>query len=134
VLEIPALESPFAERPLSRLIANPLSDSQALRILLVEDHEDSARLIAQLLRKLNYQVTSAGTVHGALQAAESEQFDLLGQLRKKWPIQGIALTGFGMEEDMKMSHEAGFLEHLTKPVNFQKLEMAIQRAAVVPRE
>jgi two-component system, chemotaxis family, CheB/CheR fusion protein len=149
VLEIPALESPFADRPLSRLIAGPLTDSQSLRILLVEDHEDSARLIAQLLRKLNYQVTSAGTVHGALQAAESEQFDLLvsdiglpdgngldllGELRKKWPIQGIALSGFGMEEDMKMSHQAGFLEHLTKPVNFQKLELAIQRASTVPRE
>ncbi len=149
VLEVPAMESPFLERPLSRLLSGTPPDDHTLRILLVEDHEDSARLIAQLLRKLNYRVTAAGTLRGALQAAESEQFDLLvsdiglpdgnglellGQLRKKWPIQGIALSGFGMEEDVKMSQEAGFVEHLTKPVNFQKLEMAIQRVASAPKE
>jgi CheY-like chemotaxis protein len=40
-------------------------------------------------------------------------------------IPAIALTGFGMEHDVARSLEAGFTEHLTKPVNFQKLEAVI---------
>ncbi|HVK37283.1 MAG TPA: hypothetical protein VNA88_04875, partial [Candidatus Kapabacteria bacterium] len=43
------------------------------------------------------------------------------------PLAGIALSGFGMEDDIRRSHEAGFSEHLIKPVNFQALQDAIQR-------
>jgi CheY-like chemotaxis protein len=42
----------------------------------------------------------------------------------------IALTGFGMEQDVARSLAAGFTEHLTKPVNFQKLEAVIHTLAV----
>jgi len=41
----------------------------------------------------------------------------------------IAMTGFGMEEDVSRSTEAGFSEHLTKPINFQRLESVIQNIA-----
>jgi CheY-like chemotaxis protein len=43
------------------------------------------------------------------------------------PIKGIALSGFGREEDVKKSKQAGFYEHLTKPINFKRLKTAIQQ-------
>ena len=50
------------------------------------------------------------------------------QLRAKCPMKGIAVSGFGMEEDIRKSKEAGFIEHLTKPVGLQTLIEAIQQA------
>jgi CheY-like chemotaxis protein len=57
--------------------------------------------------------------------------DLIQQLRKNGDLNGpaVALTGFGMEEDLAKSHEAGFTEHLTKPINFQRLQMVVQKIA-----
>ena len=49
------------------------------------------------------------------------------ELLKRRPIKGIALSGFGMEEDVRKSKEAGFYEHLTKPINFKRLETAIKQ-------
>jgi CheY-like chemotaxis protein len=49
------------------------------------------------------------------------------QLRSRRPIKGIALSGFGMEDDVRMSWDAGFAEHLIKPVNANQLEAAIRR-------
>jgi CheY-like chemotaxis protein len=46
------------------------------------------------------------------------------------PVPGIALSGFGMDEDLRKSREAGFVAHLTKPVDFPKLEAVIRQ--VVP--
>ena len=44
-------------------------------------------------------------------------------------IEGIALSGVGMEGDVLRSHEAGFAAHLVKPVNLNDLQSAIQRIA-----
>jgi CheY-like chemotaxis protein len=55
--------------------------------------------------------------------------DLIRKLLAERPIKGIALSGYGMEEDIQRSREAGFEEHLTKPINLQKLEATIQRVA-----
>jgi CheY-like chemotaxis protein len=52
--------------------------------------------------------------------------DLMRLLLQRRPIKGIALSGFGMEEDVKKSKEAGFYEHLIKPINFNRLESAIR--------
>ena len=38
----------------------------------------------------------------------------------------LALSGFGSEQDVKQAREAGFSEHLTKPINFERLEKTIQ--------
>ena len=55
--------------------------------------------------------------------------DLMRTLRERHGLRGIALSGYGMEEDLRRSKEAGFLEHLTKPVDLPTLEAALQRAA-----
>ena len=49
------------------------------------------------------------------------------ELRATKGLRGIALSGFGMENDITRARDAGFSEHLTKPINFERLEDAIQR-------
>ncbi|CAN5645280.1 hypothetical protein BH09PLA1_BH09PLA1_17920 [soil metagenome] len=120
-----------------------LADHEPLRILLVEDHTDTANMMARLLRANHYQVQTAGNVTDALELASRELFDVvisdLGLpdgtghdlmrrlLDRSGLIKGIALTGFGMESDLDRSRESGFSEHLTKPVDLHRLEASIQR-------
>jgi PAS domain S-box-containing protein len=115
-----------------------------LRVLLVEDHEDTARIMARLLRSSRHQVTLAHNVASALQKAGSQGFDLLisdiglpdgtgyellEKVQRLTPMRAVALTGFGMEEDVDKSMKAGFVAHLTKPVNFQRLEAILHQIA-----
>jgi two-component system, chemotaxis family, CheB/CheR fusion protein len=115
-----------------------------LRILLVEDHSDTASALADLLRVQGHLVRVAGTVAQALALAEKGDLDLVvsdlglpdgsGQdlmrkLSQRFHLRGIALSGYGMEDDVRRSREAGFEQHLTKPVNLQALEAAIQQVA-----
>jgi PAS domain S-box-containing protein len=116
------------------------STHKHLSILLVEDHEDTLRVMARLLRSYGYDVSTAGSVRTALDLADAGAFDLLISdlglpdgsgldvmrgVRSGQQVPGIALTGFGMEEDVKRSKEAGFELHLTKPINLAMLEAAI---------
>jgi two-component system, chemotaxis family, CheB/CheR fusion protein len=118
--------------------------SQPLRVLLVEDHPDTRNVLAGLLGTLNYAVKTASSVKAALQLAATERFDLvvsdlglpdgtghdlMKQLRDRYAIKGIAISGYGMEKDQQRSWEAGFLDHVVKPVNFSQLAAAIQRVA-----
>ncbi|HEX8281384.1 MAG TPA: response regulator, partial [Chthoniobacterales bacterium] len=52
-------------------------------------------------------------------------YELMEELRAQKNMRGIALSGFGMENDVNRAREAGFSEHLTKPINFERLEEAI---------
>jgi len=116
---------------------------KSMRVLLVEDHEDTNRSLTQLLRRRGYHVQPAHSVQAALEAAAHEQFDvlvsdiglpdgsgidLMEKLRNNHPIFGIALTGFGMEDDLRKSHEVGFNHHLVKPVDLNRLDALIQQA------
>lgn len=58
-------------------------------------------------------------------------FDLMRELRDRHGLKGIAVSGFGMEEDLRRSRESGFLEHLIKPVDIDKLRAALARAAAL---
>lgn len=55
--------------------------------------------------------------------------DLMRDLVRHHPIPGIALSGYGMNDDIRDSMDAGFSRHLTKPVNWQELKTAIQKIA-----
>lgn len=122
----------------------PLCRQQECRILLVDDHDDTLQVLSRLLRGHGYAVETATTVGSAVEAAAAGRFDLLisdiglpdgsgteiiRQVKSHYDIRGIALSGFGMDEDVRRSREAGFEEHLTKPVNFRVLEAAIRRLA-----
>ena len=113
----------------------------ALKILLVEDHEPTRITLASLLTRRGYQVKSAASVAEARALAAEQQFhllisdiglpdgngfDLMKELRiRDNSLQGIALTGYGMEQDIAASRNAGFGGHLTKPVRVQSLEEAL---------
>jgi CheY-like chemotaxis protein len=117
---------------------------RAARVLLAEDHADTAKVMAKLLRQSGYVVRAAGTVAEALALAEAEPFDvvvsdiglpdasgydLMRQLKARYGMRGIALSGYGMEEDARRSREAGFDDHIVKPVNVPQLRTAIARMA-----
>ena len=59
-------------------------------------------------------------------------FQLIETVRKKAATPAIALSGFGMEEDVTQSQLSGFDAHLTKPVNFHNLEAAIRKLTARP--
>jgi len=122
---------------------------EPLRIFLVEDHADTREALAGLLEIYGHQVRSAGSVAAALAALGDAPFDLVISdiglpdgsgldlmreivARSPGGARGICLTGFGMEEDIRKSREAGFLAHLTKPVNLQELQAVLSRVMREP--
>ena len=147
LLELPAVEGPTEPANAGRpAVADEPSDAGSRRILLVEDNLDTLQVMARLLARKGHRVTTADGLLAALRAAKDLEFDvlisdlglpdgsgldLIRRLRERHPtpIPGIALSGFGMDDDLRRSREAGFLEHLIKPIDFPNLEAAIRRVA-----
>jgi len=113
-----------------------------LRLLLVEDHESTLDVVSQLLRLTGHRVTTATNIKEALTAAAADQFDLvisdlglpdgsglelMEKLRNTYGLRGIALTGYGAEEDIARTRKAGFVTHLVKPISFDDLGREIAR-------
>lgn len=111
-------------------------------ILVVEDHDDTLRSMKMLLNRLGYEVLAAETMTDALRIAEEQHFDillsdiglpdgngldLLRKIRIRRNVPALALSGFGMDEDIDRSREAGFSDHLTKPVSIDRLQAAISQ-------
>ena len=111
-------------------------------ILLVEDHGDTAKVLARLLRSKGFKVTVSASLNAAIRAAQEHNFhllisdiglpdgtglDVLHFLHQRQHIPAIALSGFGMEDDIRRSREAGFDEHLVKPIDIQQLQQIIDR-------
>ena len=91
----------------------------ARRVLLVEDSEDIRTALAELLELLGHRVEA---VADGLEVARRIRAELGGGPRL------VALTGAAREEDRRRSREAGFEEHLVKPVDLAHLEAVISRA------
>ena len=51
--------------------------------------------------------------------------DLMRELRDRDGMSGIAISGYGMDDDIQQSLDAGFFEHITKPIQLEKLKAAI---------
>jgi CheY-like chemotaxis protein len=51
------------------------------------------------------------------------------QLSNDYGLRGIALSGYGMAEDLSKTEQAGFLAHLVKPINFEQLHRVLQQFA-----
>ena len=114
-----------------------------LKILLVDDHEDTCAALEKLLVRRGHLVAAAYSVRSAMEAAAHNKFellisdvalpdgtgmDLMMQLRAISTIPGIAISGFGNNTDIERSLQAGFSEHLIKPIKLDDLEAAIERA------
>ena len=143
---LPGREPAEGNTPPSRSTrSNDRPASDPLMILVVEDEDATRRLMGRLLRAQGHAVTMASTISEGTNQAAAAPFDLvisdiglpdgsgLDLMRRivalKGPIAAIALTGYGMEEDIVRSREAGFTAHMTKPIDFTKLEALIRQIA-----
>ncbi len=117
---------------------------RSLRLLVVEDHPDSAELLAELLEHHGHSVRIATTASDAIALANEQAFDvvlsdvglpdasgyeLMEQLRDRFSLKGIAVTGSGRAADVERGRAAGFSAHLTKPFSMRSLERALEELA-----
>ena len=140
IVRLPVTAFPISRQPEEsgrRAPARP----RGLRILYVEDHLDTLQVMTRLLEKMGHHVTHAGSFHAALECAARENFDLLitdlslpdgdgadlfPMLRSKKAVPyGVALTGLGMEDDIRRTRAAGYSAHLTKPLDIAELQRTL---------
>ena len=141
VLTLPQSREAQSERP-PEPAGGEDAEAPARHLLIVEDHADTARVLSRLLRKRGYEVLIAGTVARALEIIATETveivvsdvglpdgtgYELIRRARELRPLTGIAMSGFGMEDDITRSREAGFAEHLVKPVDAAIIDETIRR-------
>lgn len=129
--------------------ADPLAlqpgTTRSMRLLIVEDHEATRTVLSRLLSRHGHQVTTVGTMAAAIAAFGDAHFDavvsdlglpdgsgleLMRELQRMRPVPAIALSGYGMEEDLRQSKEAGFFAHLVKPVKLDQLRMLLEQIPV----
>ncbi len=137
------------DRPLAAVSA--AIARRAMRVLVVEDHHDTAEQFARLLRRAGHEVICAGSIKEAqthalvapdqnracafdilisdLDLPDGSGLDLMRNLTPRYPIHGIAISGHGMKEDVDASLQAGFSYHITKPVNWAELKAVIDKIA-----
>lgn len=114
----------------------------APRVLIVDDNEDGAEMLSIILSQKGYDMRVAHDAPSALELAESfrpgtafidiglpvmDGYELAARLRAMPALSGIrliALTGYGQEGDRRRAIEAGFDQHLVKPVDISALEAA----------
>jgi PAS domain S-box-containing protein len=132
---------PFPEAQIQASKPRPFR-GKSYRLLVVEDHEPTLAVLTRLLRSQGHDVMTASTVKDALNLASEHTFDfvisdlglpdgsgidLMMQLSNDYGLRGIALTGYGMAEDLAKTERAGFLAHLVKPINFDQLHRVLER-------
>lgn len=120
------------------------ASGRSLQILLVEDHEPTRLALRRFLTTRNHRVVVAGTLAEGRAAAAANTFDLLmsdiglpdgnghalvREFQEHGGTLAVALTGYGMEDDVQRSREAGFFAHLTKPLRMGDLEGLLKAVA-----
>lgn len=120
--------------------ASPFAHPKAGRILLVEDHDGTREALTALLSRRHYSVVAVASAAEALAKAAESVFDallsdiglsdgdgyaLMTSLHALYRLKGIAITGYGQDEDIARARRAGFLFHLTKPIDIESLEHAL---------
>ncbi|MEO7599348.1 MAG: ATP-binding protein [Opitutus sp.] len=154
LVELPALSGEPPPESASAAPAKPTVRSNSIsagstmvpmRLLLVEDDESSLLTLSRLLGRDGHQIVAVSNVTLALAAAEKQAFDLvisdiglpdgtgvemMEKLRTQHGLRGVALSGYGMEEDRARTRKAGFLAHLIKPIQIAELRRVI--AALAP--
>ena len=119
----------------------------SLKVLVVDDNVDAAKSVAMLLRTIGHDSRLAHDGDGAMQAALEYVPDVVlldiglpiidGYEVAKWIRQApalknvvlVALTGYGQESDRHRTQEAGFDQHLVKPVDFAKVQSILVAVA-----
>jgi CheY-like chemotaxis protein len=135
-----ALGSASLPRPARRHAPVVSKCAVGSKILIVEDHKDTAIVLRRILEHAGYVVNHCATIGQAKALAAGEEFDLvicdiglpdgsglelMRHLNATHALTGIALSGFGTQEDVVASREAGFAVHLTKPVDLGVLRATV---------
>ena len=121
--------------------------SRAQKILLVEDHADTAVVFSRVLRRDGHQVEVAHTVQEAEKLCEQKNFDLLlcdielmdgtcfhllERARKTCPTAvGIIISAHGDDQRRQAAVKAGFKEYIVKPVRAEHLRAAVERSSQI---
>jgi CheY-like chemotaxis protein len=141
-IELPASEDPrdgaSVTRPETGLGPSPASK----RILVVDDNRDAAIALKRALEEMGHIVVIAHDGPEALRLAEAfepqiglvdiglpgmDGYELAGALRAAHDLRLLAITGYGQARDRQRSRDAGFEEHLVKPVKIDELAGLLQR-------
>jgi CheY-like chemotaxis protein len=141
------LADPTAERKSPAPAAATPLGRKGGRVLVVEDHRDTRQALVGLLKGRRYAVTAAASVAQAMEQLGRAPYDLMisdlglpdgdgyklmRAARELQPeLVGIALSGYGSEDDRRRAIAAGFADHLTKPVVVDHLCAIV--AARLPR-
>jgi DNA-binding response OmpR family regulator len=119
-----------------------MSKDGSAAILLVDDHEDTVRVLQKLLRMSGFEVRVARTAGEALEVAaecpcdlvvsdvglpDRSGLELVGELKRRCGLKAVALSGFTDAADAKAAVAAGFDAHLKKPVHFDELLGTVRR-------
>ena len=115
---------------------------RSLRVLLVDDHVPTLRMMARLVRSLGHDVRTADTAAAALAAVAADcpelmisdigmpgrsGWSLLADVRAACPTPptAVAVSGYGTDDDLTRSRDAGFARHLVKPIGLDDLRRTI---------
>jgi CheY-like chemotaxis protein len=119
------------------------SKASPRRVLIVDDNEDAANSLAMILKLSGHETASVYTAMDALERAVSFRPDVVlldiglpgmdgyevAQKMRELPgladIRLVAVTGYGRSDDRLRARDAGFDDHLTKPVEFAVLDRAL---------
>jgi signal transduction histidine kinase len=136
-LRLPHIEaSAAAPDPATTAPAIPASPAYTARVLVVDDNQDAADVLADALNAAGYEARTAYDAPAALEMARSfrptvamldlglpvmDGYELARHLRALAETAGVrlvAITGYGQPADRELSRQAGFDEHLVKPLDF----------------
>jgi PAS domain S-box-containing protein len=144
---LPAVPAPAAAPPVPPPPDLGGDAFRGLRVLIVEDNADTARALTRLLAMFGCRVTAADSVRAGAAALQSQPFDLLLSdlglpdgtghdlmpvARTQPALKAVAVSGFGMEHDVRKSLDAGFSAHLTKPVDIGLLRKTLADVLKTP--
>ncbi|MDB5348064.1 MAG: rcsC [Schlesneria sp.] len=126
---------------------SPQVTNTVKKILVIEDYKDAAKTLQLLLELLGYVVEIAFDGPSGLKTCRTFRPDVIisdlglpgamngyevaRSIRNDPALSGtylIALSGYGQEDDRKKTHDAGFDDHLVKPVELDELQQAMSRA------
>jgi len=134
---------PLSEKPARESAAEPgkaIPPPPGIRVLVVDDNHDAAEVLALLLESMGLNAKTVNSGPAALAAIPDYRpnallmdigmpgmsgYDVARRIREQPEFNGIklvALTGWGQEEDRRLSRDAGFDYHLTKPVDSRILK------------
>jgi signal transduction histidine kinase/ActR/RegA family two-component response regulator len=134
-------DAPLTTPVAPQALETPVDGSQ---VLLVDDNEDAAEMLASALTTLGHRVTVATDVSSALEAASRyipdvavldlglpviDGWELATRLRQQngWrQVRFIALTGYGQQRDRERTAAAGFDAHLIKPINITDMDETLR--------